>query len=119
MGLGKYLYEYLKEHKEMTYEDLESICKGNNPMNKWFKTDTGRRALNDYSDIKPKIKPGSNYIYKWVYEPEKALESQNKASKGIWEIPEDKVKEVNIGRLDWDSAKKVIEQKKQADFFNQ
>jgi len=105
MSLGKYLYNYIKENGELTYEKLETICKGNNPMNKWFKTDTGRRALNDYEDIRPETKPGANYIWRWVYKPQTPL--RNQASD-----------EVKSGSLDIFSLKQAMEEKKKQEFIN-
>ena len=67
MGLKKYLYNYIKENGELTYTKLEEICKGDNPMKKWFKVDTGRRALNDFKDIEGKLKDGGNYTEKWIW----------------------------------------------------
>lgn len=78
-GLGKHLHDIIKLSGEISYFELEEICRDIDGRR--YKTDTGRRALDKFKDIKAVKAEGKNYISKWVYIGEDILEETRRAFK--------------------------------------
>lgn len=76
MSLKDYLLKRIKEDGYLNFSELESICKGNNKENKFYKTSTAERAIRELRD-KDGYKENidlimeKNYIvsYKWKNNP--------------------------------------------------